>query len=146
MKNFLQALDTTAKTVEILLKTRVISENGFPEVEIRYNQQVMHSGILKENKNFKFLDSIDSLMNFEIELKNKNYNRKLETAFIMDYISVDGLNIIPNYVHLINYDNDHDQNIKTNYLGYNGVWSLKINDPFYIWYHKISGQGMLFSP
>jgi hypothetical protein len=146
MKNFLQALDTTAKTVEILLKTRVISENGFPEVEIKYNQQVMHSGILQENKNFTFLEGIDSLMNFEIELKNKNYNRKLETAFIMDYISVDGFDIIPNYVHLINYDNDHDQNIKTNYLGYNGVWSLKINDPFYIWYHKISGQGMLIRP
>lgn len=143
MKNFLQALDTTDKTVEILLKTRVISENGCPEVDIKCNQQIIHSGILQENKNFKFVDSIDGLINFKIELKNKNYNEKLETAFIIDELFIDGFNIIPNYVHLTNYDNDHDQNIKTSYLGYNGIWSLNINEPFYIWYHKISGQGMI---
>ena len=32
------------------------------------------------------------------------------------------------------------------YIGYNGCWTLNIDQPFYHWYHTATGQGMLIRP
>lgn len=146
MKNFLQALDTIDKNVKITLKIKVISENGYPMVKIKYNQRLIISGILTKDEIFEFDDDINNSMKFEVELENKVYNETRETAIIIECITVDGINLIPDYVHLCDYKNDHNLNIKTHYIGYNGIWSLHINEPFYIWHHNVSGQGMLIKP
>jgi hypothetical protein len=48
--------------------------------------------------------------------------------------------------HLATYKNDQNVTQPTNYLGFNGTWNLKINEPFYRWRHNITGQGWLLEP
>lgn len=81
----------------------------------------------------------------EIELRNKHYTLDYETAVIIDQISADNINLIPTYNQLIDYQNDHNNNSPTNYLGFNGKWTLTINRPFYQWLHQAQGQGWLLS-
>ena len=82
----------------------------------------------------------------EILMSDKEYDAEKETAIIIKTLKIDGIEIIPQYNHLIDYQNDHNINTKTNYLGYNGKWTLDIDRPFYQWYHQISGQGWLLTP
>jgi hypothetical protein len=77
-----------------------------------------------------------------IELYNKHYTTEYETAIIFK-IYIDNINIIPEYSYLAEYINDHNNNNPTNYLGFNGKWTLTIDRPFYHWLHEHSGQGWL---
>lgn len=43
-------------------------------------------------------------------------------------VKIDGIEILPKYWHLVD----------------SGV--LTINEPFYCWYHRVSGQGWLLTP
>jgi hypothetical protein len=45
-----------------------------------------------------------------------------------DHVTVDGIEILPKYRHLANYN------------------QLVIAQPFYRWYHVVSGQGWLLTP
>ena len=47
---------------------------------------------------------------------------------VTDTVTIDGYEVLPRYQYLAN----------------NGV--LKINEPFYCWYHRVSGQGWLLNP
>lgn len=78
-----------------------------------------------------------------VELYNKHYTTEYETAIIINRISIDDIEIIPKYSHLTEYINDHNNNNPTNYLGFNGKWTLAIDRPFYHWLHHHSGQGWL---
>jgi hypothetical protein len=84
------------------------------------------------------LDPID----IDIRLSNKQYTTEYETA-IKFKIYIDNIEIIPKYDYLADYINDHDNNNPTNYLGFNGKWTLTIDRPFYHWLHYHSGQGWL---
>ena len=79
----------------------------------------------------------------KIELRNKYYTNEYETAVIIDLISIDNINIIPTYCHLADYQNDHNNNNPTNYLGFNGKWTLTFDRPFYHWLHQVQAQGWL---
>lgn len=82
----------------------------------------------------------------EVEMKDKKYDQNLETALIIDELTIDGMEIIPNYVHLATYHNERGLELFTNYLGFNGSWVLDINEPFYQWRHRVTGQGWLLEP
>ena len=88
---------------------------------------------------------IDLLTPFTItiELMNKDYNVDNETAVIIQRLSIDNIDIIPKYTHLAVYDNDHGFTDPTNYLGFNGKWTLTIDRPFYQWLHQARSQGWL---
>jgi hypothetical protein len=81
----------------------------------------------------------------EIELRNKYYTTEYETAVIINRLSVDNIDLIPQYDYLADYQNDHDNNNPTSYLGFNGKWTLTIDRPFYQWLHQAQGQGWLLT-
>ena len=145
MKNFLEALDTD-KEIEIVVKLTAISHNGYPDINLSVCEHVLYDGPLSKSKSFQINKGINDLLTFQITLKNKKYSPLKETACLIDEISIDGYEILPKYQHFSTYENDHGKNISTNYVGYNGTWTLKFDRPFYQWHHQISGQGMLIKP
>ena len=84
-----------------------------------------------------------ALINIDIILSDKHYTTEYETAVIIRRLSIDNIELIPEYDYLANYINDHNNTNPTSYLGFNGKWRLTIDRPFYHWLHRHSGQGWL---
>jgi hypothetical protein len=78
-----------------------------------------------------------------IDLYNKDYNVDNTSAVIIRRLSIDNIELIPDYDYLAHYDNDHDNNNPTSYIGFNGQWRLTFDRPFYHWLHQHTGQGWL---
>lgn len=79
----------------------------------------------------------------QIELQNKIYTADSETAVHIRSIQIDGQDLVPRFLGLARYNNDHGFKDPTDYLGFNGKWTLTIDQPFYHWLHKHTGQGWL---
>ena len=88
---------------------------------------------------------LDSLTPFSIviELRNKVYTTEYETAVNIKQIAVDNISVIPEYTHYAEYNNDHGFITPTNYVGFNGKWTLTFDRPFYQWLHGAKNQGWL---
>lgn len=136
MKNYLDllAIDTD---IQIEVKLSVI---GSPDFSVSINDNCWDNQTdIKINQ--KLLSPVD----IEIKLRNKHYTLEYETAVIIDRISIDNINIIPRYDYLADYQNDHNNNNPTSYLGFNGKWTLTFDRPFYQWLHQAQGQGWLLT-
>lgn len=83
-----------------------------------------------------------SPISIDLLLQDKKYTLEYETAVKFE-VFVDNVNVVPMYSHLATYENDHNNNSPTNYLGFNGTWSLNIDRPFYHWLHQATNQGWL---
>ena len=80
-------------------------------------------------KNFLELLDTELVLNIEINGTPSSVDILSELKFnANDTVLVDGIEILPRYQHLAQ-DN-----------------TLTINEPFYAWYHQISGQGWLLKP
>lgn len=80
-------------------------------------------------KTFLELLDTDLVLNIEINGTSSSVDILSELEFnANDTVLVDGIEILPRYQYLAQ-DN-----------------ALKINEPFYTWYHQISGQGWLLKP
>jgi hypothetical protein len=116
---------------------------GSPTVLVAINGMQHNNSILTEpiiiNRLLPLLDTI----NIEIILSDKHYTTEYETAVIIKQLSIDNIELIPKYDYLAEYINDHNNNNPTSYMGFNGKWTLTIDQPFYHWLHKQSGQGWL---
>lgn len=115
---------------------------GTPEVA------VIIDGVYGGGKLFKYVEfdvNVDLLKSFsiEIELKNKIYTTEQETAVIIKCLQIDGIDLVPRFDGFATYCNDHDHTGPTNYLGFNGKWSLTFDRPFYQWLHQATAQGWL---
>jgi len=135
MNNYsdLQDIDTTLK---LSIDLNLI---GNPDYTIRINNIIDNNIII--NKQLPLLKPIV----VEIELRNKIYTSEYETAVLVKSLSIDNINIIPTYTQLVDYVNDRDFIDPTNYLGFNGKWTLTINRPFYHWLHQVQAQGWLLT-
>ena len=89
-----------------------------------------------------YLPLMDNI-NIDIILSDKHYTTEYETAVIIRRLSIDNIELTPKYDYLAEYHNDHNFNNPTNYLGFNGKWTLTFDRPFYHWLHEHSGQGWL---
>jgi len=145
MKTFydLQDIETTVK---IKIALSAIVDNGAAHAKIICNNRILHNAPITDNVVIN--DSVNLLdtINLTVIISNKVYSSQQETAVVVDSVYVDGFEIIPRYNHCTEYINDHNQQITTNYLGYNGTWSLHIELPFYQWLHQQTGQGWLLQP
>jgi hypothetical protein len=57
----------------------------------------------------------------------------------IESLTVNGHEVMPKYQHMANNS--------TSYLSIeNEEWELKIDNPFYQWYHQVTGQGWLLTP
>jgi hypothetical protein len=129
MKTYSELTDTD---IQIDLQFELI---GNPEFTVN------GSALTQDNLTY----CVDLLTPFSvvIELYNKHYTTEYETAVIIKRLSIDNIEIIPKYDYLAEYINDHNHNNPTNYLGFNGKWTLTIDRPFYRWLHQATGQGWI---
>lgn len=141
MKTFSEISDTDYN-LNLTLKIKVIDQNGYPDFRLFLNDQQQ---ILGQQNAFIIKKQIPLVtpISVRVELKDKKYSLNKETAVVIEKIEIDDINVIPTYNDIIEYKNDQNKDIKTNYLGFNGIWNLLIDEPFFQWYHQKSGQGML---
>jgi len=85
-------------------------------------------------------------VSIKILMFNKQYSELHETGIAIELLQIDQINLAPNYSQQISYVNDQQQPIQAFYLGYNGIWRFNIDEPFYRWWHRVSGQGWLLEP
>ena len=98
--------------------------------------------IINVEHKIELLETLD----IKIQLYDKDYKKFQKVAVILKSLKIDFFEIIPQWTHLAIYKNDQSITQPTNYLGFNGTWNLKINEPFYRWKHRITGQGWLLEP
>jgi hypothetical protein len=145
MKNFYELLDIK-KEVDITLTVKPVMDTQFPKIKININEELLHDDIVKEIMTMKYKTELLKNLNIKIELYDKDYKKFKNLAIIIESLKIDFFEIIPHWTHLITYENDQNFAQPTNHLGFNGTWSLQINEPFYRWKHKITGQGWLLEP
>lgn len=118
---------------------------GQPLVDIIVNDTVVNYHPLNHlTTHTEFIDLLNPLT-VSIVLSDKIYSQQHETAVIIKRLTVDNIDLTPSYDYLADYQNDHDNNNPTNYLGFNGKWTLTIDSPFYHWLHQVQAQGWLLS-
>lgn len=125
--------------------TICIEPVGKPEVDIVVNNTVIDYRSMSSSATYTEFVDLLSPITVSVILSNKIYTQEYETAVIIKRLSVDNINLTPDYDYLADYQNDHNNNNPTNYLGFNGKWTLTINEPFYHWLHHVQGQGWLLS-
>jgi len=80
-------------------------------------------------KNFSDLLDTNLKLNVIVNGVERLANLHDTFTFLADNeVSIDGINVLPSYWH----------------LSENGI--LTIDEPFYRWYHRVSGQGWLLEP
>lgn len=136
MNNYLDLLDINTD-IQIDVELSVI---GSPDFSITINDNQWNNQC-----NISVDHELLNPLIIEIELRNKHYTVEYETAVLINRLSVDNINLVPQYDYLADYQNDHNNNNPTNYLGFNGKWTLTIDRPFYQWLHQVSGQGWLLA-
>lgn len=142
MNNFSDLLDIKPDLAIRLQLTPV----GTPHIAVRVNQHCVWQGLLTVPWNCELRHPLTDPLQVTVELMNKNYKVDSTSAVIVEQLSIDQFDLVPNWTHLIDYQNDHNYQDPTNYLGFNGAWCLDINRPFYHWLHHVSGQGWLLKP
>jgi hypothetical protein len=78
-----------------------------------------------------FLDLLDTKLHLDVVINGDCRCVRLHDELLFDAnasVSIDGIEILPRYQHLAE----------------NSV--LTIAEPFYCWYHRVSGQGWLLTP
>jgi len=116
---------------------------GTPDITVSVNDIIDDYPGLSDNIILDYHIDLLDLFSIDIELRNKHYTTHYETAVIIQRLSVDNIELIPEYDYLAKYVNDHNNNDPTSYLGFNGKWRLTFDRPFYHWLHEHSGQGWL---
>lgn len=118
---------------------------GQPCVDLIINNNIVDYRSL--NNSVTYTEFVDLLapISISIILSNKIYTQEYETAVIIKQLSVDNIDLIPDYDYLADYQNDHNNTNPTSYLGFNGKWTLTIDRPFYQWLHQVQSQGWLLS-
>jgi hypothetical protein len=132
--------------IDISLALKPCESKIKPKIVVKINEHVLFEGILNNAQILPHTMDLMSSISISIELMNKDYRHGSESGVIIDSLKIDCFELIPSWTHLFSYNNDHANNDPTNHLGYNGTWSLNINEPFYRWQHKITGQGWLLEP
>ena len=141
MKNYSDLLD-----IDKLIPVSIYIEPvGQPRVDIVINDTVIEYQSLTNPVTYtEFVNILDPIT-ISVALSTKIYTQEYETAVIIRRLSVDNIDLIPDYDYLADYQNDHGNNNPTSYLGFNGKWTLTIDCPFYHWLHQVQGQGWLLT-
>jgi len=145
MKPFLDLLATSPK-IKIDLALSVITNNGLPFCKININDHFYYDAIIEKPITLSVEVELLEPISIDITMLEKIYSENKETAIIIENIEIDEFKIVPNWTQLAYYINDKNINQPTNYLGFNGTWSLHTQVPFYKWLHQITGQGWYLEP
>lgn len=145
MKNFYELL-AIKKKIDISLTIVPAIDTQFPKIKIKINEKCLYENIVKETiiveHKIELLENLD----IKIQLYDKDYNKSQKVAATVQSLKIDLFEIIPQWTHLAIYKNGQSAMQPTNDLVFNSTWNLKINEPFYRWKHRITGQGWLLEP
>ena len=122
MKTFLDLLDIN--TDKLLHVKVTLSQHGSVEYMFTIN------GVPTTELKVPLLDSI--VLECRVVSVSDHSNITIER------IEINGLEVMPKYLHL--------SEPASNFLNNTGVWQLVISEPFYRWYHRVTGQGWLLEP
>lgn len=145
MKNFLDLLDINLR-LPVAVRLQAITDNGIPQASIVVNNHELFHNNLSHTITRTTWVSLLEPFDVAITMSNKVYSSDRETAIKIVNLEVGQHALIPRFNHLAQYNNDHGQNTPGNYLGFNGVWKLEIDQPFYRWLHHAEHQGWLLEP
>ena len=133
----------TEHSLTIKIQLSPIVDNGVPICAVRINDSVEYYGQLLDSITLVKQLSLLEIFDIKISMLDKRYSEERETAIIIKSILIDDFEIVPYYTHLAKYNNDHNYNLATSYLGFDGTWQLSIDRPFYQWQHQATNQGWL---
>jgi hypothetical protein len=145
MKNFYDLLDIK-KPIGINLKVIPIIDVQAPRIKIQINELVLYEDELKQKISLEHKIKILETLDIKIELFDKNYGISKDTGIIIESLKINFFEVVPKFINLATYKNNHDIFQATKHLEFNGTWNLQINEPFYRWKHRITGQGWLLQP
>lgn len=134
----------TETSITVVIKLRAVTDNGVPGCVVKINQSVEYYDLLLDRITITKVLPLLEPFDIEISMFDKRYSSEYDTAVIIESITIDDFDVISKHTHLAQYTNDHDYPGATSYLGFNGVWRMSINRPFYQWRHQATNQGWLF--
>jgi hypothetical protein len=145
MNNFSE-LQATDLSLTLLIELTPHYHTHAPEVAVNIGGAEWYAGAL--NNHIQLAGQLPLLSQFDIEihLQNKNDYADCTTAAVITQLALDNHQLIPNWTHLSQYSNDRGYQQPTTHLGFNGIWKLSIDKPFYQWWHINTGQGRLLEP
>lgn len=143
MKNFSNLLDT-----ELPMDFRLgLSTHGAPvHLVASVNNCLIFNGYFSNKIEYTTTLPLRDSVNISFTVSGKDYNADSTSAVIINHLSIDGFDLVPNWTHLSVYTNDHDYTDPTTHLGFNGEWKFDISEAFYTWRHRVLGQGWQLSP
>lgn len=145
MNRFSDLLATDHR-IQVTVGLGVICHNGPPGCDIRINDVLQWTGILREPITVQTQVPLMQPISLQITMYDKTYHSELETAVFVDVLEIDQIDVSDHVLPLISYSNDQCVENQSLYLGFNGTWRLQIPGPFYRWWHTASGQGWLLEP
>lgn len=138
--------DLQATDLYLEISLRAITDNGAPWAQVTVNDKVLwRQQVFEDIVLTHRMPLLDPFV-ISVAMQDKVYNSQKETALIIQSVCVDGFVVIPRFNHHSRYHNERNQCSPTNYLGFNGVWSLNVPEPFYRWRHRVLDQGWLLEP
>lgn len=82
----------------------------------------------------------------QVHHHSKTHLESHEVAVVIDLIQIDHWVMQQQHDHLAQLITDTNRMIHARYLGENGVWTLDVDGPFWLWHHRHTHQGMLIQP
>ena len=123
IKNFSQLLGTDNIDLEVSITIKI---HGLVAGIVEFNGNRCYEG----TNNFTVDLREDCILSSVIT----HYDEGTSAIEIID-LTINGYNVIPKYQHHSSSGNGYHDFI--------GKWEYTIDQPFYVWYHKISGQGWI---
>jgi hypothetical protein len=145
MNNFFE-LQATDIFLNLVLELEPHYKIHAPDIQVRVNHIQLYSGKLTHACQLTHQIPLLSTFDIQIQLTNKNNLEDNTTAALITQLSIDNHQLVPTWTQMAQYSNDHNYQQPTTHLGFNGVWKLSINRPFYQWWHVVTGQGWLLEP
>ena len=145
MKNFYELLDIKKK-IDISLTIIPMIDTQFPRIKININENCLYNNFVKETITVEHRLELLENLDIKIQLYDQEHNKSKKIAATVKSLLIDLFEIIPQWTHLATYQNGQGATQPTDHLEFNSTWNLKINEPFYRWKHRITGQGWLLEP
>jgi hypothetical protein len=145
MNNFSE-LQATKINLPVVILVEPVFDTQSPEIMVTVAHQVLFSGQLTQPVTLSCCVDLLSQFEISIELINKDDHKDHTSAVVIAQLIIDSHDLVPQWSHLAHYSNDKNYNLPTTHLGFNGSWKLDINEPFYRWWHRVTGQGWLLLP
>jgi len=130
-----------------------------PEIQIKFNQDILFSGMLKQPHTFNWLLPAQDLNRISVFMLNKQDTDTVgnqDKAVIVKKVKLEGLSY-PTFLNSSRYRPDYSQGyyhyakqnnivvepvIHSNYLGFNGEWFLEFTWPTFSWIYETETGGL----